>query len=185
MNQTIASAGIAPDGAASTGGGVEAPAAGERPPAPSPQVAAWVSEFVEGWRAPSGPDALADHFARVVAPDVRLIQPQMPTVVGPRALRERFARPLFALVPDLRADVERWAGGEDFALIELTLSGTLGGRPVSWRVVDRVTIRDGVAVERESYLDPIPLLRAVLTRPRAWPRFAAMRLAELRGRRSG
>ena len=181
MPQTIAAA-AAPEEA-----GPEAapPPRAPAPSPPSPQVTAWVAEFVEGWRAPAGPDELADHFARVVSPDVRLIQPQIPTLIGPRALRERFARPLFALLPDLRAEVERWAGGEDFALIELTLSGTLGGRPVAWRVVDRVTIRDGVAVERESYLDPLPLLRAVLTRPRAWPRFLAMRLAELRGRRYG
>jgi hypothetical protein len=45
-----------------------------------------------------------------------------------------------------------------------TLRGTLGERPVAWRVCDRATFRDGLVVERESYFDPTPLLRAALTR---------------------
>jgi SnoaL-like domain len=155
---------------------------------PSPAVEAWVADFIEGWRAPADADAFVDHFSRVLHPQVRLVQPQMPNVVGLAAFRERFARPLFTLIPDVHGEVERWSGGEDFALIELRLSGTLGGRPVSWTVVDRVTIQDGLAVERVSYLDPTPLLLAVATRPRAWPRFLRMRLAEpigrLRARRS-
>lgn len=149
------------------------------------QVAAWVAEFVEGWSRPRGPDAFADHFCRVIDPEIRLVQPQIPTVVGHREFRERFARPLFALIPDIRGEVERWAGDGDVAFIELRLHGTLGGRPVSWRVVDRVTLRDGLAVERVSYFDPAPLLVAVLTRPRAWPRFVRARARELAGRMRG
>jgi hypothetical protein len=59
-------------------------------------------------------------------------------------------------------------------VIELTLRGTLGARPVSWRACDRVTLRDGVAIERESYLDPSPILAAVPRAPRAWPQFLRM-----------
>jgi hypothetical protein len=68
--------------------------------------------------------------------------------------------------------VERFAIGAECAYAELTLRGTLGGRPISWRVCDRATLRDGLVVERESYFDPTPLLRAILTRPRAWPALA-------------
>lgn len=150
--------------------------------APSPQVEAWVRAFTDGWRAPAGPDAFADHFVEVLHPEIRLVQPQLPTVVGHRAFRERFVRPLFTLMPDLRGEVRRWAGGEDFALIELELIGSLGGRRLSWTVVDRVTIRDGLATERVSYSDPAPLLIALLTRPAAWPRFVRSRLLELSGR---
>lgn len=152
------------------------------PTTPSPEVEAWVAEFTEGWRAPADADSFADHFDRVLDPQVRLVQPQLPTLVGLGAFRERFARPLFTLLPDLHAEVERWSGGEDFALIELRLSGTLGGRPLTWTVVDRITIRGGMAVERVSFMDPTPLLLAVLTRPRAWPRFVRMRMVELAGR---
>lgn len=36
-----------------------------------------------------------------------------------------------------------------------------------------------VVVERESYFDPTPLLRAILTRPRAWPVLARTRTRQL------
>jgi ketosteroid isomerase-like protein len=140
---------------------------------------AWVEWFIEGWRSPAGAESLADHFDPVIDPDVRLIQPQIATLVGKRAFRERFARPLFDLIPDLRGEVQRWATGEDTAYVELTMRGTLGGRPVSWRVCDRISLRDGIAVERETYMDPLPLMRAVAGRPRAWPGFARMQAREI------
>lgn len=99
-------------------------------------------------------------------------------MVGHLAFRERFAWPLFALIPDLHGQVERTAVGADCAYIELTLRGTLGGSPVAWRVCDRTTLRDGLVVERESYFDPLPLLRAILTRPRGWPAFARTQMRQ-------
>jgi ketosteroid isomerase-like protein len=135
----------------------------------------WVAGFAEGWRAPSGPDAFAAHFRKMLGPEIRLIQPQLPTLVGHRAFEEQFVKPLFALIGDLHADVERWAVREDTLYIELTLRGTLAGRPLSWRACDRVTLRDGVAVERESYFDPAPLIAAIAKTPRAWPRFLRLR----------
>ena len=142
----------------------------------------WVAGFREGWRAPSGPEAFVEHFRRFLAPDVRLIQPQLPTLVGHRAFEERFARPLFELFDDLHGDVERWAARADTLYIELTLRGVLAGRPLAWRVCDRVRLRDGLAVERESYFDPVPLLAAVARTPRAWPRFLRLRTRDLTNR---
>jgi ketosteroid isomerase-like protein len=143
------------------------------PAAPGRQAAqAWVLAFAHGWLAPASADAFADHFQPWFDPHVRLRQPLLPTLVGHQAFRERFARPLFALIPDLDGQVERFAIGADGAYIELTLRGTLGGRPIAWRVCDRGTLRDGLVVERESYFDPTPLLWAILTRPRAWPALA-------------
>lgn len=144
---------------------------------------AWVAHFTEGWRAPTSPDAFADHFVPVLHPEIRLIQPQIPTLVGHRAFRERFVRPLFTMIPDLHGDVERWATDGDVLYVELRLQGTVGGRPFAWTVCDRVLLRDGVAVERRSYMDPSALLGAVLTRPSAWPRFARARMRELANRR--
>ena len=136
---------------------------------------AWVLAFAEGWRAPVSADAFADHFQPWFDPHIRLLQPQLPTLVGRQAFRERFARPLFALIPDLHGQVERFAISADCAYIELTLRGTLGRRPIAWRVCDRATLREGLVVERESYFDPTPLVRAILTRPRAWPALARAR----------
>jgi hypothetical protein len=140
---------------------------------------AWVREFAEGWRAPASPDAFADHFDRVMDPGIRLIQPQIPPLVGKDAFRNRFVRPLFTFIPDLRGEVERYTVGEDVAYIELLLRGTLGGRPFVWRVCDRILLRDGLAIERKTFADPSPLLVALLTRPRAWPRFLRSRGVEL------
>jgi ketosteroid isomerase-like protein len=139
-------------------------------------AARWVEGFAEGWRSPAGPEAFVEHVHPMLADDVRLIQPQLPTVVGRRAFAEQFVGPLFGLVGGIRGEVERWAAAGDTLYIELTLRGRLGRRPVAWRTCDRVTLRDGVAVERESYFDPLPLLAAVARSPRTWPRFLALRL---------
>lgn len=141
------------------------------PIAPEQTAQAWVEGFAAGWRKPGSPDAFAAHFRRMLAPEIRLIQPQLPTLAGHRAFEEGFVKPLFALIPDLHGEVERWGSRGDSLYIELTLRGTLGGRPLSWRACDRVTLRDGLAIERESYFDPSPILRAVALAPRAWPRF--------------
>jgi ketosteroid isomerase-like protein len=143
-----------------------------KPAAPATAAQAWVLAFAEGWLAPASADTFADHFQPWFDPHIRLLQPLLPTLVGHQAFRERFARPLFALIPDLDGQVERFAIGADGAYIELTLRGTLGGRPIAWRVCDRATLRDGLVVERASYFDPTPLLRAILTRPRVWPALA-------------
>jgi hypothetical protein len=143
---------------------------------------AWVGEFIEGWRAPQGPEPFAAHFERVLDPQVRMIQPQLPDLVGHEDFRSGFVAPLFALIPDLRGEVERWASRGDSIYVELTMRGTLGGRPAQFRVCDRITLRDGLAVERESYVDPVPLLAAVITRPRSWPRFLRSRMLDIRHR---
>ena len=74
---------------------------------------AWVEAFTAGWNAPASADGFADHFEPWLAPDVRLVQPGMPVLTGLEAFRERFARPLFALIPDLHGEIERSAVGDD------------------------------------------------------------------------
>jgi ketosteroid isomerase-like protein len=141
----------------------------------------WVAAFAEGWRAPQSADAFADHFEPWFTDDVRMVQPQLPDLVGKRAFRERFARPLFALVPDLHATVRTWAASGDQVLIEFVLEGTVGGRRFRMPSVDRMTLRDGLVCERVAHLDPAPLLRAVALSPSAWPRFLRTQLAQRRG----
>jgi ketosteroid isomerase-like protein len=150
-----------------------------------PRATEWVAGFIEGWRAPADAESFADDFDRLMTDDIRLVQPQVPTAVGRRAFREQFARPVFELIPDLHANVHRWAASGDAVMIEFTLSGTLGGRPVSWNCVDRVILSDGLATERRAYFDPTPLLAAVATRPRVWPRFARLQARQLRRRLRG
>lgn len=144
-------------------------------------AAEWVSAFTEGWRAPADPDTFSDHFEPYLADDIRLIQPQLPEVVGKRAFREDFARPLFGLLHEMRGEVGAWAatddGDETIVFIELTIRGRLaGGRRATLRTTDRITLRDGVAIERIANLDPLELLGPVALSPRAWPAFLRARL---------
>ena len=81
-----------------------------------------------------------------------LIQPMMGTLRGKQACRESFQR-LFALVPDLHADVHRVGHGNQEVFIEFTLSGTYGGKPIAWDAVDRFTFTNGLIAERVSYFD--------------------------------
>lgn len=140
----------------------------------------WVDGFAAGWRAPAGPREFAEHFRPLLAPDVRLVGPQMPTLVGFDAFARTFVAPTFALMPDLRGDVERWIADGETIFVELTLRATIGRRAVSFRACDRIALRDGVCVERESYFDPTAILAAVARSPSAWPRFARIQLARLK-----
>lgn len=143
---------------------------------------AWVAHFAEGWRSPTGPDSFAAHFEQVLDPEIRLIQPQIPDLVGFRAFRESFARPLFGLIDGLHGNVRGWASRGDLLYIELGLRGTVGGGPIELETCDRITLRDGRAVERRAYIDPVPLLAAVARRPRAWPAFGRYQLEMTRQR---
>jgi ketosteroid isomerase-like protein len=129
----------------------------------------FVDRFASAW-AKSDLDALM----ALLAEDVVLIQPMMPVAVGKTASRKEFSR-LFGFIPDLRASVHRWASRDDVVFIEFTLEGTVGGRKVSWSAVDRFRLRDGFAVERVSYFDPLPLGLQLLKRPRAWRRLLSSR----------
>lgn len=152
-------------------------------------AANWVEGFAAGWRAPADADSFCDHFDPLLSERIRLVQPQLPEIVGKRAFREDFARPLFSLLDEIRGTVESWAvsgeGDSELLFVELTIRAKLaGGRPVTLRTVDKIVLRGGVAVERVASLDPLDLLRAVALSPRSWPRFAGIQLGRLRARTS-
>ena len=98
-----------------------------------------------------------------------LTQPMMGTLRGKQACRESFQR-LFALVPDLHADVHRVGHGSREVFIEFTLSGTYGGKPIAWDAVDRFTFTNGLIAERVSYFDSAPLIGKLVGRPAGWER---------------
>ena len=127
------------------------------------QAAAFVERFRQAWSRPD-----LDLHQSLWTEDVVLHQPMMGIVVGQTACREAFAR-LFNLIPDLHARVHRWSGEGHELFIEITLIGTFGGREISWPATDRFLLRDGLIVERRSYFDSMPLLLAMLLRPRGWP----------------
>ena len=146
-------------------------------PAPAPTTTAAATatpatkEFVEffaaGWKfGARDAQGFFRHFGPRMHPDAVLIQPIAAPARGPRALHELFG-PLFAAMPDLHAEVQRWGQTADGVFIELILRGHLGRKPVEWSVVDRIILTDGLIRERRSYFDPAPLLKAVALRPRA------------------
>jgi SnoaL-like protein len=134
-------------------------------------AADFAQRFAEYWRAPT-PEGLAT----VLAPRVRLVAPMTP-VTHTLAEGQRAFATLFELIGDLTAEVHRWGATEDGVLIEFTLSGSAGGKPISWTAVDRFVLGDdGLATERISYFDSAPIVLTAVRRPRAWPGFIRSRL---------
>ena len=136
-------------------------------PIESMAAAEFAEFFAAGWAiGATDPEAFYAHFGQRFAPDALMEQPIVPDTRGPKALREQFA-PVFAAMPDLRGEVQRWGETADGVLIELRLAGTFGGRPLVWTVVDRIVLGEGLVLERRSYFDSVPLVKAMATRPRA------------------
>jgi hypothetical protein len=104
----------------------------------------------------------------------------VPTTSGLDAGKRAFAD-LFDLIPDMTAEVHRWGATSDGVLIEFTVRGTAGGTPISWESVDRFILNDdGLATERFTYFDSLPLVLALARRPRAWPGFMRGRIKQMR-----
>ena len=111
-------------------------------------AAGFAEKFADTWRSGD----LSKHEA-LWSDDIVLIQPMMGSLRGKQACRESFQR-LFALVPDLHADVHRVGNGKHEVFIEFTLSGTYGGKPIAWDAVDRFTFTNGLIAERVSTSTP-------------------------------
>jgi ketosteroid isomerase-like protein len=134
----------------------------------------FVRRFAEFWRAPA-----PERLETLLAPDARLSAPMIPTTSGLEAGRRAFAD-LFGLIPDMTAEVHRWGATSDGVLIEFTVRGTAGGDPISWESVDRFILNeDGLATERSTYFDSMPLVLTLMRRPRAWPGFTRSRIKQL------
>lgn len=139
-------------------------------------AADFVGRFAEFWRAPA-----VERLDTVLAADARLSAPMIPTTQGLDAGKRAFAD-LFALIPDMTAEVHRWGATKDGVLIEFTVQGTAGGAPISWQSVDRFVLdENGLATERVTYFDSLPLALALVRRPRAWPGFVRSRVKSARG----
>lgn len=138
-------------------------------------AANYVRRFAEFWRAP-----VPDRLDTILAPDARLSAPMIPTTFGLEAGKRAFTD-LFELIPDMTAEVHRWGATSDGVLIEFTVRGTAGGSPISWQSVDRFVLnQDGLATERFTYFDSLPLVLTLVRRPRTWPGFTRSRIKQMR-----
>ncbi len=138
-------------------------------------AADFVRRFAEFWRAPT-----PERLDTLIAPDARLSAPMVPTTQGLEAAEQTFAD-LFRLIPDMTAEVHRWGATDDGVLIEFTVRGNAGGGPISCESVDRFVLdENGLASERFTYFDSLPLVLTLTRRPRAWPGFARSRIKQMR-----
>jgi hypothetical protein len=141
-------------------------------------AANFVKRFAEFWRAPA-----PERLDTLLASDARLSAPMIPTTSGLEAGRRAFAD-LFELIPDMTVEVHRWGATSDGVLIEFTVRGNAAGSPISWESVDRFVLdEDGLASERFTYFDSLPLVLTLARRPRTWPGFARSRIKQLRLKR--
>lgn len=127
-------------------------------------AADFVRRFTEFWRDPD-----PERLDTVLAPNAMLSAPMIPTTRGLEAGKRAFAE-LFELIADMTAEVHRWGATSDGVLIEFTVHGTVAGTPISWHSVDRFVLdENGLAGERFTYFDSLPLILSLVRHPRAWP----------------
>jgi hypothetical protein len=150
------------------------------PAGTAPSAAEFVEFFAEGWRIGAG-RRFFEHFEPRLHADVVMIQPLAPPSRGREEFRATFD-PIFRAIPDLHGEVLSWGEIPDGVLVELRLSGHLGGRPLAWTTIDRITLEDGLIKERIAFFDPLPLVRAMLLRPRVSLRLLPALLRARRGR---
>ncbi|HEY8303464.1 MAG TPA: nuclear transport factor 2 family protein [Solirubrobacteraceae bacterium] len=137
-------------------------------------AADFVRRFAEFWQAP-----VVARLDTVLASDARLSAPMVSTTYGLEAGRRTFVE-LFELIPDMTAEVHRWGTTSDGVLIEFTVRGTAGGVPISWQSVDRFVLNgDGLATERFTYFDSLPLLLTLVRHPRTLLRFTRSRIKRM------
>ena len=122
-----------------------------------------VERFARAWASPR-----LEGFVDLLHPDVRLLQPVTPPILGREAARREFAR-LLRWLPDLRGTVDESATDGPVALIAWRLAFCLGGHPFELRIVDRIVVAENLIREREAYYDSLGFMIALLRRPRAWP----------------
>jgi ketosteroid isomerase-like protein len=139
--------------------------------AASEEATAFVERFIEAWAEPQ-----LDRFMALMRPDVVLEQPMMPRMVGIDAAREGFRR-LIEGFPGIRGRVLRWSADGDVVFIEMRLTVPAAGRrPLEWDLTDRIELDDDLVRERITYMDSVPIVLGVLTRPALWPAMARMYL---------
>lgn len=138
-------------------------------------AADFVTRFSEFWRAPK-----PERLGTLIASEARLSAPMIPTTVGLDAGKRAFAD-LFDLIDDMTAEVHRWGPTSDGVLIEFTVRGTTKGSPISWESVDRFVLdENGLATERVTYFDSLPLALTLMRRPKTWPAFTRSRIKQMR-----
>lgn len=122
----------------------------------------FVANFTSFWKDPS-----LQRIPEILHPEIVLLQPLAQPMRGIEAATEEFGR-IWKWLPDLRAEVDWWRGDSELVFIEFRLRAHLNSEFIEWPNVDRFLLRDGKAIERMNYFDPVPLVRKVSKHPSVW-----------------
>lgn len=123
------------------------------------EVRAFLSAYVENWNGDG--DRLGDIFH----PAGSLQSPG----ANPWSVAEtgQFIASVKAGVPDLRIRILEWAHRDDQLFTEWEMAGTLAGRSLTWRGINRNHLRGAASLGAVSYWDRMALLEQVEpSRPR-------------------
>jgi hypothetical protein len=109
------------------------------PPTPAQFAAAtaWVERFEQQWLNPN-----PDHLAELKHPDTQNLIPPMTKPANRQEVVE-FFRTQLTRVPDFKLEVIRWAPTGDTVMIEWEATARIKETPLTWRGIDRVSLRDG------------------------------------------
>jgi ketosteroid isomerase-like protein len=116
-------------------------------PAQLAQAERFVAGFAANWAKPD-PDALRE----LMHPDTRNLIPPM-NEPGDREGVVAHFKGVLQMIPDLRLKIIRWAAAADTVMIEWEGAATVAGKPLQWRGVDRISLREGKTYESQVYWD--------------------------------
>ena len=116
-------------------------------PAELAQAQAWVDAFAANWAQPDPAGLRA-----LMHPDTANLIPPMAQPGDAEAVVAHF-QGVLQMLPDFRLRILRWAPVADTVMIEWEGSATVAGRPLTWRGVDRISLRDGKTYEGQVYWD--------------------------------
>ncbi|MCV7169220.1 nuclear transport factor 2 family protein [Mycobacterium manitobense] len=122
----------------------------------------FITRFADFWDAPS-PARLPE----LLHPNVVLRQPLARSTVGITQAQRQFER-FCRCLPGLHARIDHWVADGDDLFIEFTLHADFGRDTLTWPTVNRLVLRDGKAIERVTYFDPLAVLPTLLRHPSVW-----------------
>ena len=114
-------------------------------------AARFVERFGDIWQEPQ-PERYRDLWTE----DGLLLHPGMDEPLPWQGIAD-YVRAILEIAPDLRLRVDRWASGDDFVLIEWTITATFRDQPLEWSGVDRFSLRGDRATYGIAYFDTLPL----------------------------
>lgn len=125
----------------------------------------FIETFREAWRTPTLETLMAP-----LREDVRLIQPLSNPTSNKNQARKAFRQILFRF-PGLRGEISGGLGIANDVLIDWTMIVPIGHRDIRIPMIDKVTLSDGMVLERTAYFDPTPLMGPITRSPRTLGRF--------------